>query len=102
MSFSPSVRRRRCSQVEQDVLRQAAAVRRYAPRVIRIMRAQQSMLFPGMARDVLAPPHLSRGDNLKEQDLMRGGKSCGLTSGPFGAIDHHGVLGRQWDQSALW
>src|SRR5215510_870366 len=32
--FSPSVRRRRCSQVGQDVLRQDALVLRYAPRVI--------------------------------------------------------------------
>jgi hypothetical protein len=29
-------------------------VRRYAPRIIRTMRAQRSPRFPGMARDVLA------------------------------------------------
>ena len=57
--FSPSVRRRRCSQVGQDVRRQNAPVRRYAPRVIRTKRAQQSRRFPGMACDVLAPLQLS-------------------------------------------
>ena len=58
VSFSLSVRRRCCSQVGQDVLRQDAAVRRYAPRGIRIMRAQQSPPFPGTAFDVLAPQQL--------------------------------------------
>jgi hypothetical protein len=53
-SFSLSVRRRCCSQVGQDVLRQDAVVLRYAPRVIRIMCAQQSAWFSGEARDVLA------------------------------------------------
>jgi hypothetical protein len=57
--FSPSVRRPRCSQVGGDVLRQDAAVRRYAPRGIRTMRAQQSALFAGRTLDVLAPLHLS-------------------------------------------
>jgi hypothetical protein len=37
-----------------DVLRQKAAVLRYAPRVIRIARAQKPTPFPGIARDVLA------------------------------------------------
>jgi hypothetical protein len=54
VSFSPSVRRRRCSQAENDVLRQDAAVRRYAPRVIRTMCAQKPARFPGIARDVRA------------------------------------------------
>jgi hypothetical protein len=45
--FSPSVRRPRCSQVGGDVLRQDAAVRRYASRVIRIMCAQQLAPFSG-------------------------------------------------------
>jgi hypothetical protein len=53
-SFSPSVRRRRCSQAGGDVLRQDAAVLRYASRVIRIMRAQKPTRFPGMAPDALA------------------------------------------------
>src|SRR2546427_9249802 len=60
--FSPSVRRRCCSQVGQDVLRQDAAVRRYASRVIRIMCAQKSAWFSGETRDVLAPLHV-RGVN---------------------------------------
>jgi len=55
VSFSPSVRRMRGSQAERDVLRQDAPVRRYAPRVIRTKRAQQSTRFPGMALHVLAP-----------------------------------------------
>jgi hypothetical protein len=38
-----------------DVLRQEAAVLRYASRRIRTMRAQQAPRFPGIARDVLAP-----------------------------------------------
>jgi site-specific recombinase XerD len=54
VSFSPNVRRMRCSQVGRDVLRQDAAVRRYAHRVIRTTHAQQSTRFPGMARGVLA------------------------------------------------
>ena len=58
-SFSPSVRSRRRSQVERAVLRQDAAVRRYAPRVIRTMRAQKSAPFPGIAHDVLARLHIS-------------------------------------------
>jgi hypothetical protein len=58
VSFSPSVRRMRCSQVGRNVLRQDAAVRRYAARVIRTMRAQPSTRFPGMALDVLAPLHI--------------------------------------------
>jgi hypothetical protein len=58
-SFSPSVRRRRGSQVGQDVLRQDTAVRRHAPRLIRTKRAQQSPRFPGIARNVLAPLHLN-------------------------------------------
>jgi hypothetical protein len=37
--FSPSVRNMCCSQVEQDVLRQDAAVLRYASSVIRTKRA---------------------------------------------------------------
>jgi hypothetical protein len=57
--FSPSVRRRRCSQVGQDVLRQDAAVLRYVPRAIRIMHAQKSAPFPGRAPDVLARLHLA-------------------------------------------
>jgi hypothetical protein len=48
----------RCSQVGQDVLRQDAAVLRYAPRGIRTMRAQQSAPFSRMAHDVLAPLQL--------------------------------------------
>jgi hypothetical protein len=40
------------------VLRKEAAVRRYAPRVIRSMGAQQSAWFSGEARDVLAPLQL--------------------------------------------
>ena len=58
-SFSPSVRSRRRSQVERAVLRQDAAVRRDAPRVIRTMRAQKSAPFPGIAPDVLARLHIS-------------------------------------------
>jgi hypothetical protein len=53
--FSLSVRNMRCSQVEQDVLRQEAAVLRYASSVIRTKRAQKSAPFSGMAYDVLAP-----------------------------------------------
>jgi hypothetical protein len=53
VSSSPRVRRRRCSQVGRDVLRQDAAVLRYASRVIRTMRAQKSAPFSSMARDVL-------------------------------------------------
>jgi hypothetical protein len=45
-SFSPSVRSRRCSQVERAVRRQDAAVRRSTPRVIRTMRAQKPAPFP--------------------------------------------------------
>jgi hypothetical protein len=58
-SFSPSVRRRRCSQAGGDVLRQEAAVLRYASRVIRIMRAQKFAPFPGRAPDVLARLHIT-------------------------------------------
>jgi hypothetical protein len=54
VSFSPSVRTMRGSQVGQDVLRQKAAVLRYVTRVTRSMRAQQSAPFPGRALDVLA------------------------------------------------
>jgi hypothetical protein len=54
VSFSPRVRRQRCSQVGRDVLRQDAAVLRCVPRAIRTTRAQLSTPFPGMARDVLA------------------------------------------------
>jgi hypothetical protein len=59
VSFSPSVRSRRGSQAGCAVLRQDATVRRYAPRVIRTMRAQPSALFPGIAHAVLARRHLS-------------------------------------------
>jgi hypothetical protein len=45
VSFSLSVRNMCCSQVEQDVLRQDAAVLRYAPRVIRTKRAQKFASF---------------------------------------------------------
>jgi hypothetical protein len=58
VSFSPSVRKMRCSQVEQDVRRQDAAVLRYASSVIRTKRAQKLASFSGMARDVLAHLHL--------------------------------------------
>jgi hypothetical protein len=58
VSFSLSVRNMCCSQVEQDVLRQDAAVLRYAPRVIRTKRAQQSAPFSGRTLDVRAPLHL--------------------------------------------
>jgi hypothetical protein len=58
VSFSPSVRRMRCSQAGRDVLRQEAAVRRYAPRVIRIIYAQKSAPFSRRAPDVLARLHL--------------------------------------------
>jgi hypothetical protein len=58
-SCSPSVRSRRRSQVERAVLSQDAAVRRYAPSVIRTIRAQKSAPFPGIAHDVLARRHLS-------------------------------------------
>ena len=44
-SFSPSVRKKRCSQAGRDVLRQNAAVLRCASRVIRTMCAQQSAWF---------------------------------------------------------
>jgi DDE superfamily endonuclease len=64
VSFSPSVRTMRCSQVEQDVLRQAAAVLRYTPRLIRTKRAQQSTPFSGRTLDVLAPLHLVFADEL--------------------------------------
>jgi hypothetical protein len=53
--FSLSVRNMRGSQVEQDILRQDAAVLRYTSCVIRTKRAQQSTQFPGITRDVLAP-----------------------------------------------
>jgi hypothetical protein len=59
-SFSQSVRKRHCSQVGRDVLRQDAAVRRYAPRDIRTKRAQKVPRFPGIARDVLAPLQIGR------------------------------------------
>jgi hypothetical protein len=58
VSFSRSVRKRRCSQVGQDVLRQKATVLRYVPRVIRIMHAQKSAPFSRRAPDVLACLHL--------------------------------------------
>jgi hypothetical protein len=58
VSFSPSVCRRRGSQLGQDVLRQKAAVLRYVPRVIRIMHAQKSAPFSRRAPDVLARLHL--------------------------------------------
>jgi len=54
VSFSPSVRRQRGSQVGCDVLRQEAAVRRYAPRPIRTKRAQKPTPFSGKALHVLA------------------------------------------------
>jgi hypothetical protein len=57
--FSPSVRKRRCSQVGRTVLRQNTTVRRYAPRVIRTKRAQQAPWFPGIVHDVLAPLHIA-------------------------------------------
>jgi hypothetical protein len=60
VSFSPSVRRRCCSQVGQDVLRQEAAVLRYARRGIRTTRAQPSAPFSGRTLDVLAPLHLAK------------------------------------------
>jgi hypothetical protein len=59
--FSLSVRIMCCSQVEQDVLRQDAAVLRYASSVIRTERAQQSTQFPGIARDVLTRLQLTSG-----------------------------------------
>jgi len=59
VSFSPSVRKRRCSQVERAVLRQDAAVLRYAPRGIRTKRAQKPPRFSGRTLDVLAPLQLS-------------------------------------------
>jgi hypothetical protein len=59
VSFSLSVRNMCCSQVEQDVLRQDAAVRRYASSVIRTKREQKFASFPGMAPDVLAPLQVS-------------------------------------------
>jgi hypothetical protein len=71
-SFSLSVRRRRCSQVGLDVLRQDAAVLRYAPRVIRIMCAQKSAWFSGEARDVLAHLHLLSEDRNVIIDLVVG------------------------------
>lgn len=49
VSFSLSVRNMCCSQVEQDVLRQDAAVLRYASSVIRTKRAQNFASFSGMA-----------------------------------------------------
>ena len=61
VSFSPSVPRRRCPQVGQDVLRQDAAVLRSAPRIIRTMCAQKPAAFPGIARDVLAHLQLHPG-----------------------------------------
>jgi hypothetical protein len=54
VSFSLSVRNMCCSQVEQDVRRQDAAVLRSASSVIRTTRAQKFASFSGMARDVLA------------------------------------------------
>jgi hypothetical protein len=56
--FSPSVRRRGGSQVGHDVLRQEAAVRRYAPRPIRTKRAQKSAPISRRALHVLAPLQL--------------------------------------------
>ena len=56
--FSPSVRRMRCSQVRCDVLRQEAAILKYAPLVIRTLCAQKPAPFPGMACDVLTPLQL--------------------------------------------
>ena len=58
-SFSPSVRRRRCSQVGWDVRRPEAAVLRSVPPVIRTMCTQKPASFPGIARDVLAPLQLA-------------------------------------------
>jgi hypothetical protein len=48
----------RCSQVEQDVLRQEAVVLRYTPHVILTKPAQKLTPFSGMAPDVLAPLHI--------------------------------------------
>jgi hypothetical protein len=59
--FSPSVRRRRGSQVVRDVRRQKATVLRYAPRLIRTKRAQQSAPFSGRVLDVLASLQLQVG-----------------------------------------
>src|SRR5215510_13719916 len=61
--FSPSVRRRRCSQVGQDVLRQDALVLRYAPRVILTKSAQKLTPFSGRTLDVLAPLQLQTAIN---------------------------------------
>jgi hypothetical protein len=54
VSFSPSVRSMRGSQVGRDVLRQDTAVLRYASRVILTKPAQKLTRFPGRAPDVLA------------------------------------------------
>jgi hypothetical protein len=54
VSFSLSVHKMCCSQVEPDVRRQEAAVLRYASSVIRTKRAQKFASFSGRASDVLA------------------------------------------------
>src|ERR1700752_5053812 len=78
--FSPSVRKMCCSQVGRDVLRQPTVVRRYASRVIRIMRAQKVPPFPGIARDVLAHLHVetirghSTGDSASTRETGGGGQ----------------------------
>ena len=64
VSFSPSVRRMRCSQVEPEVLRQEALVLRYTPHVILTKRAQKLTPFSGMAPDVLAPLQVAKGEML--------------------------------------
>jgi hypothetical protein len=76
--FAPSVRRPRCSQVGQDVRRQNAPVRRYAPRVIRTKRAQQSTQFPGITHDVLAPLHITLASDLSDLSLSAGVYNTGM------------------------
>src|SRR5262245_24018874 len=58
VSFSPSVRKKRCSQVGRAVLRQDAAVLRYTPRVILTKPAQKLTPFSGTALHVRTHLHL--------------------------------------------
>jgi hypothetical protein len=99
-SFSPSVRKMCCSQVGRDVLRQEAAIRRYAPRVIRTMRAQKVPRFPGMACDVLAPLHIwlatptvCRRHLLKPWLWLSGSGLTSATPPRLRAIEHEGFHG---------
>jgi hypothetical protein len=95
--FSPSVRKMCCSQVGQDVLRQDAAVLRYAPRVIRTKRVQKSPPFSGRTLDVLAPLQLS---DVSRQTVQKYGMmvddphsvSFRLAQRAYVVIDQQGII----------